>query len=110
MKNWISYRDNALTKSFRIENNVDMENVGNTVEDLCYEKLHGEMNYIYEDGVEGSIEESGSNFMNKEGNEKNIEEGDEKVGGKENFEKTKDYNQGMHMGMMTQCMAMVWEG
>jgi len=57
--------------------------------------------------VEGSIGEFGTNSMNKEGSENNIEEGDEKVGGKENFEKNKDYNQGMHMGMMMQCMAMV---
>ncbi len=100
-KNQISHRDDALTKSFRTENNVDVENVGNIVENLCNEKLHGEMSYIYEDGVEGFVGESGSNFMNEEGNEKNIEEGDEKVGVKENFEKSKDYNQGMHMGMMT---------
>jgi len=81
-KNQISHRDDALTKIFQAENNIDVENVGNTVEDLCNEKLHGEMSYIYEDGVEGSIGEFGSNFMIEEGNEKNIEEGDKKVGGK----------------------------
>jgi len=84
-----------------------VENVGNIVEDLCNEELHGEMNYIYEDGVEGSVGEYGPNSMNEEGSEKNIGKGDEKVSGKESFEKNKDYNQGMHMGMMTQCMAMV---
>jgi len=46
-KNHISYKDDALAKSFRTENNNDVENVGNTIEDLCIEKLHGEMNYIY---------------------------------------------------------------
>jgi hypothetical protein len=106
-KNCISYRDDALAKSFQTKNNDDVENVGNIVEDLCNEELHGEMSYIYEDGVERFVRESGTNSMNEEGNEKNIEEGDEKVGGKENFEKNKDYNQGMHMGMMTQCMAIV---
>jgi len=86
-KNQISYKDDALSKSFRTENNDDVENVGNIVEDLCNEKLHGEMSYIYEAGVEGSIGEYGPNSMNEEGNEKNIGKGDEKVSGKENFEK-----------------------
>ncbi len=84
-----------------------MENVGNIVEDLCNEKLHGEMSYIYENGMEGSVGEYGLNPMNEKGSEKNIGKGNEKVSRKENFEKTKDYNQGMHMGMMMQCMAMV---
>ncbi len=29
--------------------------MGNIVEDLCDEKLHGEMNYISKDGVEGLL-------------------------------------------------------
>jgi len=29
--------------------------MGNVVEDLCNEELHGEMSYIFEDGVEGFV-------------------------------------------------------
>jgi hypothetical protein len=40
--------------------------MGNIIEDLRIEELHGEMNYIFEDGVERSIRESGFDSMNKE--------------------------------------------
>jgi hypothetical protein len=94
-KNRISYRDDVLTKSFQAKNNDDVENVDNRVQDLHNEDLHGEMIYIYEDGVEGFVGEFGSNSMNEEGSEKNIEEGNEYIGGKETFEQNKeDYNQG----------------
>jgi hypothetical protein len=71
----------------------NVENVGNTVEDLRNEELHSEMIYISKDGVEGYIGEFGSNSLNKEGNEENIVESNEEVGGKESFEQNKeDYN------------------
>jgi hypothetical protein len=73
---------------------IEAKNIGNIVEDLRNEELHGEMSYISEDGVEGSVGELGFDFINEEGNEENIEEGDEKVGGEENFERNKDYSQG----------------
>jgi hypothetical protein len=67
--------------------------MGNTIEDLHNDKLHGEMSYIFEDDVEGYVGEFGSDSMSKEGNEENIMDGDEEVGGKENFERNKeDYN------------------
>jgi hypothetical protein len=70
-----------------------VENMGNTIEDLSNDKLHGEINYIFEDGVEGFVGESGSNSMSEKISENNIVEGDEKVGGDENFEQNKeDYN------------------
>jgi hypothetical protein len=52
-----------LAKSFQAENIGDIENMGNIVEDLHNEKLHGGMNYIFEDGVEGPIKEFGCNSM-----------------------------------------------
>jgi hypothetical protein len=39
--------------------------MGNIVEDLRNEELHGEMSYIFEDGVEKFVGESTFNFMNK---------------------------------------------
>ncbi len=73
--------------------------MGNTVEDLRNEELHGEMSYISKNGVEGSIREFGSDSMNKEGSEENIVEGDEEVGVEENFERNdEDYNQGNARG------------
>jgi len=82
-----------LVESFQVKKIDDVENIGNIVEDLCNEELHGEMSYIFKNGVEGSIGEFGSNSMNKEGSEENIAEGNEEVGTKENFERNdKDYN------------------
>jgi hypothetical protein len=70
-----------------------VDNLGNRVEGLCNEELYGEMVYIFEDGVKGSIREFRSNSMSGEENEENIVEGDEEVGGEENFEQNKeDYN------------------
>jgi len=86
LKNRVSCKDNVLAKSFRAKNISDVENMGNRIEDLCNEELDGEMSYIFEDGVEGSIGESRFDSMNEEGNEKNIVEGNEEVGNKENFE------------------------
>jgi hypothetical protein len=75
-----------LEKNFKVKNISDVENMGNIIEDLCNEELHGEMSYISKDGVEGSVGESRFDFMSEERNEKNIPESDEKVGGEENFE------------------------
>ncbi len=92
-KKWVWYKDDALVESFRVEKINDVENMGNIVEDLRNEELHGEMSYISKNGVEGSIREFGSDSMNKEGSEENIVEGDEEVGVEENFERNdKDYN------------------
>jgi hypothetical protein len=66
--------------------------MGNTVEDLCNEELCGEMIYIFEDGVEGSIGEFGSDSMSEKRSENNIMESNEEVGNEENFEQNKDYN------------------
>jgi hypothetical protein len=67
--------------------------MGNTIEDLCNDELRGEMIYIFEDGVEGFVGESGFNSINKEGSEKNIANCNEEVGSEENFEQNKeDYN------------------
>jgi hypothetical protein len=75
------------------ENIHDVKNMGNIIEDLCNEELRGEMIYIFEDGVEGSVGEFGFDSMSKEGSEKNIAEGNEEVGSGDNFERNKeDYN------------------
>ncbi len=89
LKKRVSCKDDSLVESFWIENVHDVENMGNTVEDLHNEELHGEMIYIFEDNVEGFIGEFGSDSMNEERNEKNIAKGDEEVGNEENFERNK---------------------
>jgi hypothetical protein len=43
----VSCKDDSLAESFGVENIHDVENMGNTIEDLCNEELHGEMIYIY---------------------------------------------------------------
>ncbi len=45
-KKWVSFKDNALIKSFQVKNINDVENMNNTIEDLHNEELHGEMSYI----------------------------------------------------------------
>ncbi len=68
--------------------------MGNIVEDLHNEELHGKMNCIFEDGVERSIGEFGFDSMNEKGSENDIVKSYAEVGGKENFEQNKeDYNQ-----------------
>jgi hypothetical protein len=42
-----------------------VENMGNIVEELHNEELHGEMTYIFEDGGEGFVGEFGSNSMSE---------------------------------------------
>ncbi len=43
-KKRVSCRDNALAENFQAKDIVDVENMGNTFEDLHNEELHGEMN------------------------------------------------------------------
>jgi len=64
-KKWVSCRDNALVKNFQAKDIDDVENMGNIVEDLHNEKLHGEMSYIFEDGVERSVGKFWSDSMNE---------------------------------------------
>jgi hypothetical protein len=74
----------------------------NIVEELHNEELHGEMSYIFEDGVEGFVGEFGSNSMSKERSEKNIVEVDEELVVRKNLnEMRRIITKGMHMGMMT---------
>ncbi len=40
--------------------------MGNTIENLHSEELHGKMSYISKDGVEGYVGESTSNSMSEE--------------------------------------------
>jgi len=88
-----------LVENFWAKNIDDVENMGYIIEDLHNEELHGEMNYISKDGLEGFIGESRFNSMNKGRSEKNIVKGDEEVGGEENFQWNKeDYNQGNARG------------
>jgi putative component of toxin-antitoxin plasmid stabilization module len=61
LKKRIPCRVDALAESFLAENIGDVNNMGNTVEDLRNEELQGEMSYIFKDGVEGFIGESRSN-------------------------------------------------
>jgi hypothetical protein len=52
-----------------------LEIKGNIIEDLRTEKLHGEMNYIFEDGVERSFREFGFDSMNFEQNKEYYNQG-----------------------------------
>jgi hypothetical protein len=65
LKKQISCRDDSLAESFEAEKIYDVENMGNIVEDLHKEELRSEMIYVFEDGVEGFVWESGFNSMNK---------------------------------------------
>jgi hypothetical protein len=64
-KKQVACKDNPIVESLWVENIGDVENMGNIVEDLCNQELHGEMNYIFEDGVEGSVGESRYDSMNE---------------------------------------------
>jgi len=96
--------------NFWVENIGDVENMGNWIEDLCNEVLNGEMSYIFEDGVEGSIGESGFDFMNEEGSKKILQKAMKRLATRKILnEIRRTIAKGMHMGMMKQCMAMVWD-
>ncbi len=79
VKKQVSCRDDYLPKSFRVENIDDFENMGNTIEDLCNEELHGERSYISKDGAQSFIGEFEFDSMSKEGSEKDIAKGNEKI-------------------------------
>jgi len=107
-KKWVSCRDNALAKNFQAKDIDDVENMGNIVEDLRNEKLHGEMNYIFEDGVKGSIGKFGSDSMSEKEVKKILWKTIMRLVVRKILNKIKrTTTKGMHVGMMMQCMAMV---
>jgi hypothetical protein len=60
------------------------------------------MNYIFEDGVEGSAGECRSDSMSEERNEQNIAKGGEEVVARKILNEIKrTIAKGVHMGMMT---------
>jgi hypothetical protein len=65
LKKQISCKEDALAESFRVQKIDDVENMGNIVEDLHNEELHGEMSYIFEYGVEKFVGESAFNSMSE---------------------------------------------
>lgn len=58
--------------------------MGNTIQDLCNEELHGEWSYTFEDNVQGSACDFGYNPMSKERSEFDIRKGDEEAQVQEN--------------------------
>jgi hypothetical protein len=75
-----------------LDNIIDFENMGNIVQELCNEELHGKGSYTSEDGVQGSVCNFGSKSSSKEGSGDDIGEGDEEVWVQENFERHEDGN------------------
>jgi hypothetical protein len=73
-KKQVSCRDDSLPDVLWPENIIDFENMGNTIKDLCNEESHGKGSYTFEDSVQGSMCNYGSNSKSKEGRE-----GDEKA-------------------------------
>ncbi len=61
------------------ENVIDFENMGNTVQDLCNEELHGKRSYTFEDGVQGSVCDYGFDSRSKEESEDDNGSGDEEA-------------------------------
>ncbi len=85
-----------------------MENMGNIVEDLHNEELHGEMSYIFDNGVEGFVRKYGSDFMNKKEVKRILRKVIRRLVVRKILNKIKrTITKGMHVGMMMQCMAMV---
>lgn len=98
-KKWVSCRDNALVKNFQAKDIDDVENMGNIVEDLHNEKLHGEMSYVFEDGVERSVGKFWSDSMNEKEGKRILRKVIMEVGGEEKIKQNKeDYNQGNACG------------
>ncbi len=54
-KKQVSCKDGSFPDGLRPKNIIDFENMGNTIQDLCNEELHGEKSYTFEDGVQGSL-------------------------------------------------------
>jgi hypothetical protein len=95
-------------KNFQAKDIDDVENMGNTIEDLHNEELHGEMNYIFEDGVEGSVGKSRFDSMSKKEVKKILQKTIRRFVVRKNLNKIKrTITKGMHVGMMMKCMAMV---
>ncbi len=59
VKKKVSCKDNLVPNSLRLENIIDCENMGNTVENLYIEELHGKQSHISKDGMQGSVCKSG---------------------------------------------------
>ncbi|CAM6041971.1 unnamed protein product, partial [Sphagnum compactum] len=68
--------DDSLPDGLWPENIIHFENMGNTVQDLCNEELHGKGSYTLEDSVQSFACNSGSNSRSKEGSEDDIGEGE----------------------------------
>ncbi len=88
-KKQISCKDNSLLDGLWLEYVLDFRNMGNTIQDLCNEELHGEGNYTSNDNVQGSSFDSN----NEEGNEVDIGERDEEVRAQENYEQHEKGNE-----------------
>jgi hypothetical protein len=68
--------------------------MGNIIDDLHDEELHGKKSYISKDRVEGSIGHSRSDSISEERIEEDIVEGDDEVSiGKKLEQNEKDYYQ-----------------
>ncbi len=91
-----------MEESFQVENIGDVENMGNIVQDLHNEELHGEMSYISKDGVEGSIGEFGFDSMSEEKMKKILRKAMRRLVAKKILNEMKrTIINGMHMGMIT---------
>jgi hypothetical protein len=100
-KKWVSCRDITLAKNFQAKDINDVENMGNTVEDLHNEELHGEMSYIFEDGVEGYVGKSRFNSMNEKEVKKILQKAIKRLVVRKILNKIKrTITKGMHVGMM----------
>ncbi len=97
-----------MAENFQAKDIVDVENMGNTFEDLHNEELHGEMNYIFEDGVERSIGKSRFDSMNEKEVNRILRKVIKRLVVRKILNKIKRIiTKRMHVGMMMQCMAMV---
>jgi len=74
-KKQVSCRNNSSPDGLWRKNIVDFKNMGNTIQDLCNEDLHGKGSYTLDDGMQGF----GFDSKNKEGSEHDIGEHDEEA-------------------------------
>jgi hypothetical protein len=79
VKKQISCKDDSLPDGLQPKNIIVFENMGNTIQDLCNEELHGKGSYTFEDGVQGSMCKSSFDSKNKEGSEDDIGKGHEEA-------------------------------
>ncbi len=87
MKKQVSCRDNSLPDGLQLENNVDFENMSNTVQDLCNEELHGKGSFTSKEDVQGYACDFGADSRSEERSEDNIVKGDEEAWVQENSER-----------------------